>query len=59
SKFIEEKIYTFSNLGEALPVLEDLIDMGPRYRYENGKFIIFRDREVEEWTQFSDDKRMK
>ena len=59
TRIIEEQIYTFSNLGEALPVLEDLVEMGPRYKYENGKFIVFRNREVDEWTQFSDDDRMK
>ena len=59
TNLIEEQIYTFSNLGEALPVLEDLVEMGPRYKYENGKFMVFRNREVDEWTQFSDDERMK
>jgi len=59
AKFIEEQVYTFTNLGEALPVLENLVEMGPRYKYENGKFIVFRNREVDEWTQFSDDDRMK
>jgi hypothetical protein len=59
TRIIEEQIYIFSNLGEALPVLEDLVEMGPRYKYENGKFIVFRNREVDEWTQFSDDDRMK
>lgn len=59
TKLIEEQVYTFTNLGEALPVLENLVEMGPRYKYENGKFIVFRDREVDEWAQFSDDDRMK
>lgn len=59
AKFIEEQVYTFTNLGEALPVLENLVEMGPRYKYENGKFIVFRNREVDQWTQFSDDDRMK
>lgn len=34
--------------------------MGPRYKYENGRFVVFRHREADEWTQFSSsDDRMK
>lgn len=59
TKLIEEEVYEFSNLGEALPVLEDLVEMGPRYKYKDGRFIVFRNREVDEWAQFSSDERMK
>lgn len=52
SKFIETSVYSFSNLGEALPALENIISMGPRYRYEGDRFVIFRYREKEEWDGF-------
>ena len=54
-QFNETSVYSFSNLGEALPALENLIPMGPRYAYRNGRFVIFRDREQEQWDGVTSD----
>ena len=59
SKFVETSVYSFSNLGEALPALEGLIDMGPRYSYRGDRFVIFRNREKEEWDGLSTSDEMK
>jgi len=56
SKFITTSVYSFSNLGEALPDLENLIEMGPRYAYRNDRFVIFRDREKEKWDGIGTDE---
>lgn len=58
-KFIETSVYSFSNLGEALPALENLIEMGPRYSYRGDLFLIFRNREREQWDGFFTSEKMK
>jgi len=49
NRHMETSVYTFKELGRALPALENIIDMGPRYAYRDGRFVIFRLREKEEW----------
>lgn len=58
SKYIESSVYSFSNLGEALPALENVIDMGPRYAYRDGQFIVFLDREKQEYDGMNAEETM-
>ncbi len=49
AKYIESSVYTFPELGKALPDLENIIKMGPRYAYRENRFVIFFNREKEEF----------
>ncbi len=49
AKYIESSVYTFTELGKALPDLENVIEMGPRYAYRDNRFVIFFNREKEEF----------
>ncbi|MHC4307873.1 MAG: hypothetical protein ACYSR7_04540 [Planctomycetota bacterium] len=49
AKYVESSVYTFSELGKALPDLENVIAMGPRYAYRDNRFVIFFNREKEEF----------
>ncbi len=49
AKYIESSVYTFPELGKALPDLENVIKMGPRYAYRNNRFVIFFNREKAEF----------
>ncbi len=49
AKYVESSIYTFSELGKALPDLENVIEMGPRYAYRDNRFVIFFNREKEKF----------
>jgi len=59
SQYVELSVYSFPHLGEVLPVLENIIDMGPRYAYRDGKFVIFLDREKQEFDGMQADEMMK
>lgn len=49
AKYVESSVYTFSELGKALPDLENVIKMGPRFAYRDNRFVIFFNREKEEF----------
>ncbi len=49
AKYVESSIYTFPELGKALPDLENVIKMGPHYAYRDNRFVIFFNREKEEF----------
>ncbi len=49
AKYVESSVYTFPELGSALPYLENVIEMGPRYAYRDNRFVIFFNREKEEF----------
>ena len=49
AKYIESSIYTFPELGKALPDLENVIKMGPRYAYRDNRFVVFFNREKAEF----------
>ncbi len=49
AKYVESSVYTFPELGKALPDLENVIKMGPRYAYRDNRFVIFFNREKEEF----------
>ncbi len=49
AKYVESSVYTFPELGKALPDLENVIKMGPRFAYRNNRFVIFFNREKEEF----------
>ncbi len=49
AKYIESSVYTFPELGKALPDLENVIKVGPRYAYRDNRFVIFFNREKEEF----------
>ena len=57
AQYIETTVYSFINLGEAIPSLENLIQMGPRYAYRGNQFVIFRNREKEEWDGVSNNNQ--
>ncbi len=40
AKYVESSVYTFPELGRALPDLENVIEMGPRYAYRDNRFVI-------------------
>ena len=47
--------YSFDDLGEAVVVLENMIQMGPRFKYDDGRFYVFVDREKTEYDGMSAD----
>jgi hypothetical protein len=49
AKYVESSVYTFPELGKALPDLENVIKMGPRYAYRDNRFVIFFNREKAEF----------
>ena len=49
AKYVESSVYTFPELGRAFPDLENVIEMGPRYAYRDDRFVIFFNREKEEF----------
>ena len=49
AKYVESSVYTFPELGKALPDLENVIEMGPRYAYRDNRFVIFFNRGKEEF----------
>ena len=49
AKYVESSAYTFPELGKALPDLENVIKMGPRYAYRDNRFVIFFNREKAEF----------
>jgi len=55
----EEITYAFDDLGEALPILENRIDGGPRFRYENDRFVIFLNREKQKFDGQDDSDMAK
>ncbi len=50
---IEETTYIFKELGKALPELENEVIMGPRYMLRDDRFIIFLNREKQEYDGMS------
>ncbi|MFQ5486658.1 MAG: hypothetical protein ACE5DO_15190, partial [Desulfobacterales bacterium] len=49
AEYIESTVYTFPELGKALPDLENVIEMGPRFAYRDNRFVIFFNREKEDF----------
>ncbi len=49
AKYVESSVYTFPELGRALSDLENVIEVGPRYAYRDGRFVVFFNREKEEF----------
>ena len=41
--------YAFDDLGEAIVILENIIEMGPRFKYQDGKFFVFVNREKSQY----------
>ncbi len=41
----EVTTYSFDDLGKAIVILENKIEMGPRFKYQDGKFFVFVNRE--------------
>ncbi len=41
--------YSFDNLGEAVVVLENIVEMGPRFKYQDGRFFVFVNREKSQY----------
>jgi len=37
--------YAFDDLGEAIVILENILEIGPRFKYQDGKFFVFVNRE--------------
>ena len=41
--------YAFDDLGEAIVVLENIVEMRPRFKYQDGKFFVFVNREKSQY----------
>ncbi len=41
--------YAFDDLGEAIVVLENIVEMGARFKYQDGKFFVFVNREKSQY----------
>jgi hypothetical protein len=59
AKYVESSVYTFPELGKALPDLENVIEMGPRYAYRDNRFVIFFNREKEEFDGMNAGEKIK
>jgi len=45
----EVTMYAFDDLGEAIVIFENILEIGPRFKYQGGKFFVFVNREKSQY----------